>query len=354
VETVQDPLRYPGVFEHYGVNPSAALLLYGPPGTGKTLVAKALAHECQASFLHVKGPELLKSHFGESEKAVRDLFACARRNSPCCVFLDEFDALSRARGTGGAGNSGATDRIVTQLLTEMDHTSSLAPDAASGNDDTKIQVMVIAATNRPDSIDAALLRPGRFDKLVYVGMPSKADRFSILKAGIRHTPVEAGISQNDFAYLRELAMRSSGFSGADLAGVCNGARRFAIRRHVAQQAEAAALNGGVNDDDDDAAASSTTMQPLRVADFEVALESSSPSVSMAQLAYFAEFNRKRNASTQATKQKNAAAAAAATLSATATESKSSTADASGDADDKSVMLNTARQILSTASKQANK
>jgi transitional endoplasmic reticulum ATPase len=156
-ETVQYPVEHPEKFLKFGMNPSKGVLLYGPPGCGKTLLAKAIANECQANFISIKGPELLTMWFGESEANVRDVFDKARGAAPCVLFFDELDSVAKARGGSSGGDAGgAGDRVLNQILTEMDGMNA------------KKNVFVIGATNRPDQIDGALLRPGRLDQLIYI------------------------------------------------------------------------------------------------------------------------------------------------------------------------------------------
>merc|ERR1711865_633567 len=152
-EVIQYPLDYPEKFEKFGMSPSKGVLFYGPPGCGKTLLAKAVASECQANFISIKGPELLTMWFGESESNVRELFDKARQAAPCVLFFDELDSIAVQRGGGGGDAGGAGDRVINQLLTEMDGMNS------------KKNVFIVGATNRPDIIDAALMRPGRLDQL---------------------------------------------------------------------------------------------------------------------------------------------------------------------------------------------
>lgn len=161
-ETVQYPVEHPEKFLKFGMQPSKGVLFYGPPGCGKTLLAKAIANECQANFISIKGPELLTMWFGESEANVRDVFDKARAAAPCVMFFDELDSIAKARGGSGGGDAGgAGDRVLNQILTEMDGMNA------------KKNVFVIGATNRPDQIDAALLRPGRLDQLIYIPLPGK-------------------------------------------------------------------------------------------------------------------------------------------------------------------------------------
>uniref|UniRef100_A0A2N9F8X4 AAA+ ATPase domain-containing protein n=1 Tax=Fagus sylvatica TaxID=28930 RepID=A0A2N9F8X4_FAGSY len=175
-ETVQYPVEHPEKFEKFGMSPSRGVLFYGPPGCGKTLLAKAIANECQANFISIKGPELLTMWFGESEANVRDVFDKARQSAPCVLFFDELDSIAIQRGSG-IRDAGAADRVLNQLLTEMDGLSS------------KKTIFVIGATNRPDIIDPALLRPGRLDQLIYIPLPDETSRLQIFKACLRKSPV---------------------------------------------------------------------------------------------------------------------------------------------------------------------
>lgn len=158
-ELVQYPVEHPEKFEKFGMSPSKGVLFYGPPGCGKTLMAKAVANECQANFISVKGPELLTMWFGESEANVRDVFEKARQAAPCVLFFDELDSIAQQRGGSSGDGGGAADRVMNQLLTEMDGVGA------------KKNVFIIGATNRPDIIDTALMRPGRLDQLIYIPMP---------------------------------------------------------------------------------------------------------------------------------------------------------------------------------------
>lgn len=212
-EAVEWPLRYGKVFAHMNAKPPKGILLYGPPGTGKTLLAKAVATESEANFISVKGPEFLNKWVGESEKAVRETFRKARQASPCVIFMDEIDSIVPVRGTGGDSN--VTERVVSQMLTELDGLEPM-------ND-----VVVIAATNRPDMIDPALLRPGRFDKSIYVAPPDKESRRSIFGIHTKGKPLGADVD------LDELADRTENCTGADISAVCNEAVMSAVRRLVA-------------------------------------------------------------------------------------------------------------------------
>ncbi|KAJ3278477.1 AAA ATPase cdc48 [Borealophlyctis nickersoniae] len=213
-ETVQYPVEHPEKFLKFGMNPSKGVLFYGPPGCGKTLLAKAIANECQANFISIKGPELLTMWFGESEANVRDVFDKARAASPCVMFFDELDSIAKARGGSSGDAGGAGDRVLNQILTEMDGMNA------------KKNVFVIGATNRPDQIDPALLRPGRLDQLIYIPLPDESSRRQILRAALRKSPVSSGV---DLDYM---AKNTNGFSGADLTEICQRACKLAIRESI--------------------------------------------------------------------------------------------------------------------------
>jgi transitional endoplasmic reticulum ATPase len=208
-EAVEWPLKYPDTFKRLGIDPPKGVLLYGPPGCGKTLLAKAVATESEANFIAVKGPEVLSKWVGESERAIREIFSKARQAAPCVVFFDEIDSIVPRRGY--RYDSGVTDRIVNQLLTEMDGLEKLEG------------VVVIGATNRPDILDPALLRPGRFDRLVYVPPPDRAARLEILKVHTRRMPLAEDVD------LERIAETTEGYTGADLAALCREAAILALR-----------------------------------------------------------------------------------------------------------------------------
>jgi transitional endoplasmic reticulum ATPase len=208
-EAVEWPLKHPEFFKEMGIDPPKGVLLYGPPGCGKTLLAKAVATESEANFIAVKGPEVLSKWVGESERAIREIFSKARQAAPCVVFFDEIDSIVPRRGY--RYDSGVTDRIVNQLLTEMDGLEKLEG------------VVVIGATNRPDILDPALLRPGRFDRLVYVPPPDRAARLEILKVHTRRMPLAEDVD------LERIAETTEGYTGADLAALCREAAILALR-----------------------------------------------------------------------------------------------------------------------------
>ena len=211
-EAVEWPLKYHGLFVHSDATPPKGILLYGPPGTGKTLMAKAAAHESEANFISIKGPELLSKWVGESEKGVREVFRKARQAAPCIVFFDEIDAIAPTRGLGS--DSHVTERVISQLLTEMDGLEVLS------------NVIIIAATNRPDIIDAALLRPGRFDRLLYVPPPDKEARMQILKIHTSKKPLADDVN------IDTLANQTEGYTGADIAALASAAVMLALREHI--------------------------------------------------------------------------------------------------------------------------
>ena len=213
-EVVEYPLKFREIYDNLGIEPPKGILLFGPPGTGKTLLAKAVATESGANFIAVRGPEILSKWVGESEKAIREIFRKARQAAPTIIFFDEIDAIAPMRGL--AADSGVTERIVNQLLAEMDGIVPLN------------RVVVIAATNRPDILDPALLRPGRFDRLIYVPPPDKNARKDILRVHTRNVPLAEDVS------LDELAEKTEGYTGADLAALVREATLMAIREKMTE------------------------------------------------------------------------------------------------------------------------
>jgi transitional endoplasmic reticulum ATPase len=212
-EAIEWPLKHGDLFTEADVKPPKGLLLYGPPGTGKTMIAKAVATTSEANFISVKGPELLSKWVGESEKGVREIFRKARQAAPCVVFFDELDSVAPRRG-GSEGNSHVTERVISQMLTEMD-----------GLEDLK-GVVVIGATNRPDIIDEALLRPGRFDRILEVPVPDKESRKKIFEIHTRKKPLDSDVN------LDKLVEMTEGSTGADIAAIVNAAAMTAIKEHV--------------------------------------------------------------------------------------------------------------------------
>jgi len=245
-EMVEWPLKHPESFERMGITPPKGILLYGPPGCGKTLLAKAVANESGANFISVKGPELLSKWFGESEQRIRELFRRAKQVAPAIIFFDEIDALAPRRGYG---IHEATERIVSQLLTEM-----------SGIEEMK-NVVVIAATNRPDLVDPALLRPGRIDRFVLVPPPNEKERLEILKIHTRNMPLKN-------VDLVELAKKTEGFSGADLEALCREAAMNALRENI-------------------------KAKEVRMKHFEEALKKVTPSLTKEVIEYYQKFAERK-------------------------------------------------------------
>jgi transitional endoplasmic reticulum ATPase len=248
-ESVEWPLKYPDSFKRLGVSPPKGILLYGPPGCGKTLLAKAVANESGANFISVKGPELLSMWVGESEKHVRDVFRRAKQVAPSIIFFDEIDALVPRRGYGA--ESHVTERVVSQLLAEI-----------SGLEDLH-DVVVIAATNRPDIIDPALLRPGRFDRHILANTPDDKARLEILRVHTKEMPLRD-------VDLKKLAKLTTGYSGADLEALVREAALNAMR-----------INIGAKE--------------ISWTDFEHALKEVKPSVSEDMNEFYATILKKRKA-----------------------------------------------------------
>ncbi|MHC1713329.1 MAG: CDC48 family AAA ATPase [Solidesulfovibrio sp.] len=213
-EAVEWPLKYGPIFKQAGIRPPKGILLAGPPGCGKTMLAKALATESQVNFISVKGAELLSKYVGESERGVREVFRKAKQAAPCIIFLDELDALLPARGSGGS-DSHVSERVLSQFLAELDGIEELK------------EVLVLGATNRPDMLDDAVLRPGRFDEIVHIPVADRQDRLEIFQIHLRHKPLAEGID------MEALADASEGQSGAEIAAICNKAALRAVRRAVA-------------------------------------------------------------------------------------------------------------------------
>ena len=212
-EAVEWPLKYPEKFENFGIRPPKGTLLYGVPGTGKTLLAKAVANESEANFISVKGPELLSKWVGDSEAGVREVFRKARQAAPTVIFFDEIDSIASSRG-GNDGDSGVTKRVVNQLLTEMDGMEELE------------DVAVIAATNRPDILDAGLMRPGRFDRHIKVDVPNEEGRLAIFKVHTKDMPIADDVD------LEKLAKETEGYVGADIESVCREAAMLTLRKDI--------------------------------------------------------------------------------------------------------------------------
>merc|ERR1739844_370513 len=237
-ELVQYPVEHPEKFLKFGMMPSRGVLFYGPPGCGKTLLAKAIDNECQANFISIKGPELLTMWFGESEANVRDVFDKARSAAPCVLFFDELDSIAKSRGGTSGDAGGAADRVINQVLTEMDGMGA------------KKNVFIIGATNRPDIIDPAILRPGRLDQLIYIPLPDDGSRMAILKSNLRKSPIHKDV---DLPYMAKM---TKGFSGADLTEICQRACKLAIRESIdadirrEKERQKQGSNMDVDDDED--------------------------------------------------------------------------------------------------------
>ncbi len=245
-ETIQWPLEYPSVFETLDMQAAKGVLLFGPPGTGKTLLAKAVANEAESNFISIKGPELLNKYVGESEKGVRDVFSKARENAPTVVFFDEIDSIAVERGSR-TGDSGVGERVVSQLLTELDGLEELE------------DVVVVATTNRPDLIDTALLRPGRLDRQIHVPVPDEDARRAIFAVHTRDKPLADDVD------LDWLASETDGYVGADIEAVCREAAMAASREFI----------GSVSPDDIDESVGNVRISQEH---FEDALEEVGPSV----------------------------------------------------------------------------
>jgi transitional endoplasmic reticulum ATPase len=265
------------MFEKSGMQPSRGVPFYGPPGCGKTLPANAVANEWQANFISVKGPELLTMCFGESEHNVREIFDKARGAAPCILFFDELDSIGSKRGSSSGDAGGAGDRVINQLLTEMDGVGS------------KKNVFIIGATNRPDILDPAIMRPGRLDQLIYIPLPDPPSRLSILKACLRKSPLGPDVN------LDALVAKTDKFTGADLTEIVNRAGKLAIRqaldiamarkRAAAEAAEsgAPAAPEGMEVEEFDA------VPFITAAHFEAAMRDARRSVSDTDLAQYMRF-----------------------------------------------------------------
>jgi transitional endoplasmic reticulum ATPase len=211
-ETVEWPIKNPEAFTRLGITPPSGVLLYGPPGTGKTMLAKAVANESKANFISIKGPELLSKWVGESEKAIRDVFRKARQASPSVIFFDEIDSIASRRGMGS--DSSVTERVISQILTEIDGMETLS------------NVVILAGTNRPDIVDPALLRPGRFDRLIYVQPPDNDGRKDILDIYTRKMPLGEDID------LEAITKLLDGFVGSDIEALCREAGIHSLRENI--------------------------------------------------------------------------------------------------------------------------
>ncbi|MDW7726860.1 MAG: CDC48 family AAA ATPase [Candidatus Methanoperedens sp.] len=212
IEAVEWPIKYPEAFEAINTSPPKGVLLFGSPGTGKTLLAKAIATESQANFISIKGPELLSKYVGESERAIRETFRKARQAAPSIIFFDELDSIVPVRGI--AFDTGVTERVVSQILTELDGLEELK------------NIVIVAATNRPDMIDPALLRPGRFDRLIYIGVPDHKERVAIFNIHLKGKPISPEVD------VEGLAKKARGYVGADIDAICREAAILALRDYI--------------------------------------------------------------------------------------------------------------------------
>jgi transitional endoplasmic reticulum ATPase len=235
-EAVEWPLKTPEIFARMGIKPPKGILIFGPPGCGKTLLARGVATESEANFITIKGPEVFSKWVGESEKAIREVFRKARMAAPAVIFFDEVDSLSPRRGLG-FGDSGVTERVISQLLTEMDGLITLE------------DIVVIAATNRPDIVDPAVLRPGRFDRLIYVPEPDEKGRLQIFKIYTKGMPLAKDVN------LTQLATSTRNYSGADIEALCRETAMYALRKDI-------------------------NAKEVTMKDFEEALKKAGPSVSL--------------------------------------------------------------------------
>jgi transitional endoplasmic reticulum ATPase len=265
-EMILYPIDHPEKFEKFGMQPSRGVLFYGPPGCGKTMMAKAVASECSANFVSIKGPELLTMWFGESEANVREVFDKARSAAPCVLFFDELDSIGTARGSSAGDAGGAGDRVMNQLLTEIDGVGA------------KKNVFMIGATNRPELLDEALLRPGRLDQLIYIPLPDQNSRLQTLNAKLKKSPVAPNVP------LTFIAQKTEGFSGADMENLCQIAAKAAIRDAIA----ADELKAG----DGDAAMDADEVAEITRKHFEEAFRGSRRSVSLTDLNKYDQFRSK--------------------------------------------------------------
>ena len=212
-EAVEWPLKTPEVFQRLGIKPPKGIMIYGPPGCGKTLLARGVATESEANFITIKGPEVFSKWVGESEKAIREVFRKARMAAPAVIFFDEIDSLAPRRGAGFS-DSGVSERVISQLLTEMDGITTL------------VDIVIIAATNRPDMVDPAVLRPGRFDRLIYVPEPDEKSRLQIFKIYTKGMPLAKDVN------LDQLTTMTKNYSGADIEGLCRESAMLALRKEI--------------------------------------------------------------------------------------------------------------------------
>ncbi len=256
IEAVEWPLKYPEAFEAINTRPPKGVLLFGPPGTGKTMLAKAIATESQANFISIKGPELLSKYVGESERAIRETFRKARQAAPTIIFFDEIDSIVPIRGV--AFDTGVTERVVSQILTELDGLEELK------------NVVVVAATNRPDMVDPALLRPGRFDRFIFIRPPDLKERDMIFGIHLKGKPLSPEVD------LRKLSERAEGYVGADIEAVCREASIIALREAIKpgmerEDAKKKVLKIRIGNEHFDEAFSTVRPTPWEAKDYEAIL-----------------------------------------------------------------------------------
>mmetsp|Transcript_3108 Transcript_3108/g.6847 ORF Transcript_3108/g.6847 Transcript_3108/m.6847 type:complete len:910 (+) Transcript_3108:193-2922(+) len=274
-EMVRYPIEHRGLFEKFGMEASRGVLFYGPPGCGKTLMAKAIANECGANFISVKGPELLNAYFGGSEANVRDLFDKARSASPCILFFDEMDSIARARGSGSGSDT--SDRVINQILSEID-------GIGSGK-----TLFIIGATNRPDILDPGIMRPGRLDQLIHIPLPDYDSRISIFKANLRKSPVASDITYD------LLADVTDGFSGADITEICQRAAKNAIRESIVGEIERQRRVDAGEMTQEEADALPDPVPEITRAHFEDSMSKARRSVTPEIVAQYTEFEEKSKA-----------------------------------------------------------
>lgn len=274
-ETVMYPILHGDLYKKYGLSPSTGVLFYGPPGCGKTLMAKAVANCCGANFISVKGPELLTMWFGESEANVREVFDKARQAAPCVLFFDELDSIARSRGGGGGGGDagGAGDRVINQILTEMDGIES------------KKNVFVIGATNRPDILDPAVTRPGRLDQMILIPMPDFDSRAKIFEAVLRKSP------KSEDVHVHNLATATEGFTGADIAEICKRAAKFAIRECIGKAKPVKEEDDDADEAMEDEEEEEDPVPFLSREHFEMAMADARPSIDPADAARYDMFKK---------------------------------------------------------------
>jgi len=277
-EMVRYPIEHRHLFERFGMQASRGVLFYGPPGCGKTLMAKAIANECGANFISVKGPELLNMYFGGSEANVRNLFDKARAASPCILFFDEMDSIARARGSGGSGSSDTSDRVINQILSEID---------GMGSGKT---LFIIGATNRPDILDPGIMRPGRLDQLIYIPLPDRESRISIFNANLRKSPIGDDIS------IEQLADATDGFSGADITEICQRAAKNAIRDCITHDIERQKRVEADEMTQEEADALPDPVPAITKSHFEASMGKARRSVTPDIIAQYDEFTAKQKAS----------------------------------------------------------